>query len=115
MKTCRHPTCSGICRREKKPKKVHKIRKVSKKRAKDNKVYSELRKAFLNENPLCEVCCRLATDVHHTKGRGKKDFLDTATWKRLCRECHIMIETHPEWAKEMGFSSSRLQAKEINP
>ena len=38
-----------------------KLRLVSRKRAKQNKLYSEIRKVYLEENPACEVCGKQAT------------------------------------------------------
>jgi predicted HNH restriction endonuclease len=49
----------------------------------------------------------VATDVHHKKGRGKYH-LDTSTWLPVCRNCHEWIETHPEDAKELGYSETRI-------
>jgi len=108
-KSCKHPCCGSVCRRPR-PKKLRKpIRKVSRKRVKDNKTYSELRKKFLIENETCQfpACQKLATDVHHAKGRGVY-FLDVKTWKALCREHHDRIELNPVLGKQLGLSESRL-------
>ena len=59
------------------------MRKVSKKLAKQQREYSK-------------------------KGRGKY-LLDTSTWLSVCRNCHNWIETHPEDAKELGFSISKTE------
>jgi hypothetical protein len=88
------------------------IAKVSKKQAISNKQYSQLREDFLKSNPLCIAklpdCTRIATDVHHKKGRVGKFFLDTSTWCGLCRSCHQKVELDPKMAKELGLSDSRL-------
>ncbi len=86
------------------------MKKASKKMAKLNREYSKLRKEFLENNPLCNAvidnCGLTATDVHHMKGRGLYH-LDIKTWLPVCRSCHMWIETHPEDAKELGFSISK--------
>lgn len=87
------------------------IRKVSKKRAKENREYAKVRKEYLEDNPDCEAnlsgCTIGATDIHHKRGRGL--FLcDSSHFMSVCRTCHRFIEEHPLEAKEMGFSESRL-------
>lgn len=87
------------------------IRKVSKKRAKENREYAKVRKEYLEDNPNCEAnllgCTTGATDIHHKKGRGL--FLcDPRHFLAVCRNCHCFIEDNPLEAKEMGFSESRL-------
>jgi len=46
---------------------------------------------FLEDNPDCILCGRPAMQVHHTKGRIGKNFLDTKTWAALCFECHYEL------------------------
>lgn len=87
------------------------IPKVSKTRADLNKVYAAQSRQFLKKNPFCQAkltgCQGAAMDLHHSRGRGK-DLLDESTWKALCRNCHSAIENHPEMAKSIGMSASRL-------
>lgn len=108
---CNHITCEGECRRPKQKKLRKPVRKVSKKRAKENKKYSVLRKQFL-EDKMCEAglegCTGVATEVHHSRGRIGDNFLDTSTWKAVCRTCHCRIEKNVLEAKEKGLSESRL-------
>ena len=86
------------------------LNRFSKKMVKTNSEYSKLRKIHLNKHPMCQAkvfnCSLRSTDIHHTKGRGKYH-LDTSTWLSVCRSCHNWIETHPEEAKELGYSHSR--------
>lgn len=93
------------------------IKKISTRQQKLNAAYSAQRKVFFHGHPYCEamiyedaenMCTGFATDVHHKKGRGEY-ILDERTWLAVCRNCHHFIETHPEWAKEKGFSLSRLE------
>jgi hypothetical protein len=78
---------------EKKEKKKQKpIKKLSEKRAKENKVYLELRKIFLAEKPYCEVrlpgCTSLSSEIHHSEGRVGKLLCDTKHFVSICRNCH---------------------------
>lgn len=88
------------------------VRKVSKKRAKENREYAKVRKEYLEENPNCEAnlagCSYVATDIHHMKGRCGSLLTDVRHFRALCRNCHCFIEENPLEAKLMGFSKSRL-------
>lgn len=83
------------------------LRKVSSKRAKELKVYSELRKLFLPVRQYCEIfvdgCTRKATDIHHINGRNGKRLNDTSWWLPSCRNCHRFLHDHPKYARENGF------------
>lgn len=87
------------------------INKVSKKLSKEQAIYKGKRIIFLTENPNCvanlECCLGIATDVHHSQGRGKY-LNDVSTWKPVCRPCHVWTEEHPKEAKELGLSKDRL-------
>ena len=87
---------------------IKQLRKVSKKRISDGKKYAELRKQFLKENPKCAVTGKQATQVHHMAGRIGDLFLDKTFWLPVCHEAHMRIELNPLWAKEQGYSVSRL-------
>lgn len=85
----------------------------SKKRAAQEREYSKLRKDFLLSSPTCQAklpnrCTHHATDVHHMKGRIGPLLTDTKFFLAVCRSCHDWIETHPEEAKELGFSISKI-------
>ena len=101
-----------------KPKKVYaKPNKVSEKRLHENVEYLILRSKFITENPHCKAqvngyCTEKTEDVHHKSGRVGKNFLDTTTFLPVCRSCHTYIESHPQEAKEKGWSMSRLQKQE---
>lgn len=109
------------------PLKRTSLRKVSKKRAKDSRIYSQKRKAFLETHPYCQVWLRenwvseectiqnyqrheaiglgvpLAIDIHHTKGRTGSNYLDESTWLAVSREMHEKIHNNPSWARERGY------------
>jgi hypothetical protein len=109
---CKHPTCKdGICRREKKEKKPYKIKPRSKKMDKQMKEYNQKREAFLRANPICVVTGEKATEIHHSAGRIGKMLLDETYWKPVSRKGHIHIEENPDWAKERGYSISRLSKR----
>lgn len=90
-------------------KRDFKIKPISQKQVARVKKYSELRFIYLKDHPLCEVegCSHKASEIHHKGGRvGNalyKDFL------AVCQEHHRFIEENPEWAKENGYSISRLK------
>ena len=91
------------------------LRRVSKKRAKESRIYSAKRRAFLEAHPICGcgvqrhlfgelfVCQRRAVDVHHTKGRTGGNYLDEKTWLAVCRPHHIWIHNNPSKARKMGL------------
>lgn len=79
-------------------------------------LYSKMRKEFLNEPqnstcraklPGCMGQFKENLTVHHTKGRGLY-YLDKKTWIPLCLSCHEWVETHPQEAREMNLSQSKL-------
>lgn len=125
-KTCKQKGCSsyvfggGYCQRHqymrldkiiKPPRQRTPIKKFSDKTRKLIAKYTDLRAIFLKDHPLCQAnltsCTKIATDVHHMKGRGKF-LLDVLTWLSVCRNCHHWIEEHPEEAKQLNLSQSRL-------
>lgn len=73
--------------------------------------YGKKRTAFLAMYPFCQArlqsCTQTATDVHHKAGRGE-NHNDISTWLAVCRSCHTWIELHPEEAKELNLSKTRL-------
>ena len=83
----------------------------SKKSQAQENIYSQLRKAFLNkeENKVCPITKDPTTDVHHKKGKIGDLLIDTRYWVALSREGHAFVEQNPIWAKENGYSLSRLE------
>ena len=101
---------------KKRPKKPN---QVSKKQRERMSKYRPIRKKFLEDNPVCMVkregCFGDSTNVHH--GRGKVgDMLYDARYFIACCSgpCHRWCEEHPEEAKALGFSFSRLSKEIIN-
>jgi hypothetical protein len=109
------PECLIKCKppAQKKPytpaeKKQYKIARRSKKRAKEEIVYNQLVKVWLI-GKICPITKKPATEVHHKKGRIGKLLLDTRFWLGVTRKGHKWIEEHPEEAKKLGYSLSRLE------
>jgi hypothetical protein len=90
-KICKHEECNhpvfggGYCRNhqflrtDKKPKERDvgrtPIKKVSAKRQREAKIYSDTRETFLREQGLCgariaNICTKIATQIHHKQGRS---------------------------------------------
>ncbi len=90
-------------KRSTQPLKRSPLRRVSKKRHRESRIYSALRAAQLIANPACEVChCAIYLDLHHLKGRGKF-YLDPTTFLTVCRSCHEKIHANPSWARANGY------------
>jgi len=85
-----------------------KIRKLSKKRAKQNREYRKIEILYLIDNPFCARCNHPSTQVHHMKGRIGTLLTETRYFLAVCMLCHQWIELHPKEAKELGYSLSRL-------
>lgn len=111
MKECKHPCCGETCRKKKERKKAKPIRKRSKKMSRAMELYNLKRIAFLKENPVCPITGEPTTDIHHKAGRIGKLLLDKTLWLAVSRRGHIIIEENPDWAKEMGYSVSRLNKR----
>jgi hypothetical protein len=86
------------------------INKVSKKKALEDIIYKSERIKFLMlvENRVCPITGQEATTIHHKKGRLGNLYLDTKFWVALSMEGHEFVEKNPIWAKENGYSLSRL-------
>jgi hypothetical protein len=110
-------SCNSLRRRMDRAKAVdpNPIKKVSKGLAKEREVYARIRRKFLLSN-WCAYHGRpcIATQIHHTAGRegvnekGIPRLLDVENFVPLCSEAHRYIEENPKFAKENGFSESRL-------
>lgn len=116
-----------------KPLKRTPLRKVSKKRAKEGRIYSEKRKAFLEAHPICQVWVAMrgikeippliyviegrvycaedmihngaptSCDIHHKAKRTGSNYLDESTWLAVSREMHEKIHQNPSWARAQGY------------
>ena len=85
------------------------IKVYNSKRSRQVTAYKKVRYDFLMANPICEVCGGMATEIHHVKGRMGELLINPDYFLAVCRKCHDNIESNPTWAKENGYSLSRLQ------
>lgn len=107
------------------------IRRVSLKRAKQNREYAKKRKAFLEAHPFCQLTiqregfneqiviedngdmsvpnidfnfrCPRATEIHHVRGRIGTMLNDETHWLAVSREGHEWIHQHPSEARKRGW------------
>lgn len=81
----------------------------SKKRAKQERQYSKLRKEYLDSHLICEVegCGCDASDIHHRKSRAGEWLNKTEFWMAVCRPHHLYIEDHSKEAYEKGWKLLR--------
>lgn len=86
------------------------INPVSAKRKVQLEEYKVQRIEYLRKHKKCEVndCIEAATDVHHMRGRSGAQLNVEADFLATCRECHVYIEDHPDWARAKGYTRSRL-------
>jgi hypothetical protein len=72
-----------------------------------DKAYTLMRKAYMTQNPLCNVkipgvCTGPSCDVHHMEGRGIQTLVQS-TWVATCRECHSWVHLNNKQARILGF------------
>lgn len=80
------------------------IRRVSKRRARENAKYLKLRNQFLIDHPICQACkTDKSTQVHHKNKRYKDRLNKTEWWMATCNYCHTWIHNHPKEAYDNGF------------
>lgn len=92
------------------PRPKKRIAKFSKKTLDQLRRYRKLRDKFLEENPVCQYpgCNSREVTLHHKKGRLGAYLTDKRFFSALCWPHHQYIETHPEEARRLGLSYSRL-------
>lgn len=82
------------------------LRRVSKKRAAENRLRSKVAHATFGETPMCARpgCTRPARDCHEplTRARGGS-ITDPENMVPLCGPCHTEIQLGPAWAYELGL------------
>jgi hypothetical protein len=85
------------------------IKTANKKRQKQNRAYTKVKKKFLVENPTCQAqlegCTGQATDLHHIGGRTGENLLKVEGFAALCRTCHDIIhkKMSAQQAKKIGM------------
>lgn len=80
-------------------------------RVEREKEYSKKKKAYVKAHPACEVkdCENETNDLHHMCGRVGDLLTDENYFLAVCRKHHDIIEKNPAWAKQNGYSISRLK------
>jgi len=86
----------------------NKLKPVSTKRAKELRLYSKLRKEYLESNFFCEMCKAGSSEynpleIHHKIGREKDILNDVSKWMAVHRFCHSWIHANPKWSYKMGY------------
>lgn len=107
-------TCNYMQRRAAKDalkvKKKYVIPKQSEKMKGALKEYSDKRREHLRRHPNCQIvligCTKLATEVHHVKGRGIH-LNDEESFKSACRFCHKFL--HDKLSAEMRREKGLLK------
>ena len=85
-----------------------KLRRVSPKRKGQNEVYKDVREKFLTNNPVCQVCrCKMASQVHHRRGRFGDRLNEVEFFLAVCFECHHQIHMNPAWAYAKDYLVKR--------
>ncbi len=115
---CSHK-CAIIDKKDKDNTKRTPIKRVSKKRQKQNRTYKEKRVEFLSkpENKICFIggCGKPSTTIEHRKGRvGYADdwamenniplLLDERYWAGCCLEHNLQLENDPELSRKYQLS-----------
>lgn len=90
------------------------IAKRNKKRAAQEREYKKIAIEILSENPICPVTGEVATQIHHMAGRIGELLTDRRYMLPVSAKGHVKIELNPQWAKEKGYSISRLTIKPNN-
>jgi len=103
----------AVTGKKNKPTNNKPLARHSLKRAKQERDYSKIRKAYLLSSNTCKAqlpntCTHHSTEVHHKMGRIGDLLTNIKYWLPVCRQCHQWIEEHPIEAKELGFSLNRL-------
>lgn len=117
-KICKDPTCyafGSFCKRPGHTDEVItpyvKPKKIGDKLKEEQKKYSKARRIFITQHPRCQVsgCTKISEHIHHRAGRLGELLTDVKNFMAVCPEHHHKIETEPDWAKENGYSESRLK------
>lgn len=96
-------------RQARKTKVIVPVKKVTEKRAKQNREYLEMREQFLEQYPVCQVknCQAKATEVHHIQGRANDLLTNPENFLAICSEHHIFYTKHSKEAIENNYSKLR--------
>lgn len=80
------------------------LKPISDKRRAQMRQYSTLRRKFLSQHPVCEICeSARSWEIHHRGGRTGKRLLEVEEWLALCSRCHADVHAHGAKARVNGF------------
>jgi 5-methylcytosine-specific restriction endonuclease McrA len=84
----------------------------SKKRIKEQRIYTMIVKRILAADPECKIrapgCQYTATGMHHIVKRSPANWLDENNLIAACNSCQAWIENNPLEAIEKGFAKSKF-------
>lgn len=102
-------SCNRDRRKVPKVKVVHPVKKVTEKRAKQNREYLKMREDFLIQYPVCQIagCNKPAVEVHHRAGRANDLLTNPENFLAICSDCHSKITEHSREAINEGYSELR--------
>jgi hypothetical protein len=82
------------------------LKKMSKKKAQQDRAFRILKPIYIRSHPYCEMfddCFNETVDIHHMKGQAGELMCDEEWFKATCRPCHDWVETHKNKARAMGL------------
>ena len=80
------------------------LRRISKKRAAQRRVYNTRGRAYLRSHPVCEVCKKEpSSQIHHRARCHGRLLTQEENFMAVCITCHRHITDHGQWAKELGY------------
>ena len=83
------------------------LKRVSDSRAKENKAYPKVKRAFLKEHNICVRCGNYIPlrdrTLHHWAGRTNELLCWVPGFRMACLPCHDWIEHHRNDAVQLGF------------
>lgn len=92
-----------------KTKVVVPVKKITEKRAKQNREYLEMREQFLEQYPMCQIkdCTRKSTQIHHIQGRANDLLTNPENFLAICSTHHTHFTTNSAEAIKEGYSKLR--------
>lgn len=96
-------------RQARKTKVIVPVKKITEKRAKQNREYLEMREQFLEQYPVCQVkdCQNKATEIHHIQGRANDLLTNPENFLAICEAHHRHFTTNSAEALKEGYSKLR--------
>lgn len=124
--TCNFPTCdrhaesTGYClfhRMFSNSVAVKVPKEIAKKSGKQKEIDKELKKMYplflaKPENKYCKIkmtgCTKIATVIHHVRGRIGDQIFEVKDWLPSCASCNIVLESKDAEARAKGVKKSKF-------